>query len=57
MVELCWQAARYRKKTVAKSPKLCSADEPILLDFSSSYMVESGFSHVQYIYIYIYIYI
>ena len=35
-------------KNVSKYPKLCGTVEPILLAFSSLYMVESEFNHVRY---------
>ena len=37
-----------KKIPAAKYPKLCAMVEPILLTFSSLYMVQSGFSHVHY---------
>ena len=37
------------EKTVAKYFKFCALVESILLAFSSSYMVKSGFSHVLYL--------
>ena len=38
-----------RTEKLAKYPQLCATVEPILLAFSSSYMVKSGFSHVHYL--------
>ena len=37
------------RKTVVKYLKLCESVEPFLLAYLSSYMVESGFSHVNYL--------
>ena len=37
------------KKNVTKYPKLCATLELVLQAFPSSYMTESGFSHVHYL--------
>ena len=37
------------ERIIVKYPKFYATIEPILQAFSSSYMVESGFSHVHYL--------